>query len=90
MYICIAEVCLSEQCSHGASCHITVSGSRFEPHCSCGNLGQPERLPVTHACKLATDGNGETHKLANLQVARQFACNAQSLLTFQDVCQGLS
>uniref|UniRef100_F6ZH17 Agrin n=1 Tax=Ciona intestinalis TaxID=7719 RepID=F6ZH17_CIOIN len=51
------DVCMDLQCEHGAMCKITKSGSTLTPSCSCENVGAAESLPVTHACKQATDGN---------------------------------
>nr|CAB3220652.1 agrin [Phallusia mammillata] len=84
----VEDVCLLEQCSHGARCEITIGNSELQPMCSCNGVGNSDYLPVTHACKLATDGAGATHTFVNMQAAHKFACNAETQLTFQDVCQG--
>uniref|UniRef100_F6ZH24 Agrin n=1 Tax=Ciona intestinalis TaxID=7719 RepID=F6ZH24_CIOIN len=64
------DVCMDLQCEHGAMCKITKSGSTLTPSCSCENVGAAESLPVTHACKQATDGNGVHRIFMNEAEAR--------------------
>nr|XP_026691463.1 agrin isoform X4 [Ciona intestinalis] len=83
----VEDVCMDLQCEHGAMCKITKSGSTLTPSCSCENVGAAESLPVTHACKQATDGNGVHRIFMNEAEARGESCTSNQILDFKDICQ---